>query len=211
MEALRQSGRIGVDLLCAIHEALMRGTGDAMGLRDEQVWIGGSPPLASSDTTIRHSPEETRVLVEGKSLIMSEYASTASKDKKFFFRAGQTRMGTGFLSAMRLSCLVSCQKHPATHQSQSSANAATSVQDPCDGRKDPACVDTSEQQEPASQPAHLLSASLSAGAQDGFYLRFLRLQCTSECPNAHGSYQKFQQNRETTYLGLPEDTGQSGR
>jgi len=112
MEALRQSGRIGVDLLCAIHEALMRGTGDAMGLRDEQVWIGGSPPLASSDTTIRHNPEETRVLVEGKSLIMSEYASTASKDKKFFFRAGQTRMGTGFLSAMRLSCLVSCQKTP---------------------------------------------------------------------------------------------------
>ena len=112
MEALRQSSRIGVDLLCAIHEALMRGTGDAMGLRDEQVWIGGSPPLASSDTTIRHNPEETRVLVEGKSLIMSEYASTASKDKKFFFRAGQTRMGTGFLSAMRLSCLVSCQKTP---------------------------------------------------------------------------------------------------
>lgn len=110
MEALRQSGRIGVDLLCAIHEALMRGTGDAMGLRDEQVWIGGSPPLASSDTTIRHGPEETRVLVEGKSLIMSEYASTASKDKKFFFRAGQTRMGTGFLSAMRLSCLAICKK-----------------------------------------------------------------------------------------------------
>lgn len=111
MEALRQSGRIGVDLPCAIHEALMRGTGDAMGLRDEQVWIGGSPPLASSDTTIRHGPEETRVLVEGKSLIMSEYASTASKDKKFFFRAGQTRMGTGFLSAMRLSCLTSCKKN----------------------------------------------------------------------------------------------------
>lgn len=109
MEALRQSGRIGVDLLCAIHEALMRGTGDAMGLRDEQVWIGGSPPLASSDTTIRRGPEETRVLVEGKSLIMSEYASTASKDKKFFFRAGQMRMGTGFLSAMRLSCLAICK------------------------------------------------------------------------------------------------------
>lgn len=136
MEALRQSGRIGVDLLCAIHEALMRGTGDAMGLRDEQVWIGGSPPLASSDTTIRHGPEETRVLVEEKSLIMSEYASTASKDKKFFFRAGQTRMGTGFLSAMRLSCLAICKKRlwlivssfphrqtAPTHQSQSSANA----------------------------------------------------------------------------------------
>ena len=118
MEALRQSGHIGVDLLCAIHEAFMRGTGDAMGLRDEQVWIGGSLPLASSDTTIRHGPEETRVLVEGKSLIMSEYASTVSKDKKFFFRAGQTRMGTGFLSAMRLSCLVSCQKCPLRTKSK---------------------------------------------------------------------------------------------
>ena len=121
MEALRQSGRIGVDLLCAIHEALMRGMGDAMGLRDEQVWIGGSPPLASSDTTIRHGPEETRVLVEGKSLIMSEYASTASKDKKFFFRAGQTRMGTGFLSAMRLSCLAICKKRLWAHRLIASA------------------------------------------------------------------------------------------
>ena len=116
MEALRQSGRIGVDLLCAIHEALMRGTGDAMGLRDEQVWIGGSPPLASSDTTIRRGPEETRVLVEGKSLIMSEYTSTASKDKKFFFRAGQMRMGTGFLSAMRLRCLAICKKRLWAHR-----------------------------------------------------------------------------------------------
>lgn len=43
MEALRQSGRIGVDSLCVIHDALIRGTGDAMDLRDEQVWIGGSP------------------------------------------------------------------------------------------------------------------------------------------------------------------------
>jgi hypothetical protein len=96
MEAPRQSGRIGVDLLCAIHEVLMRGMGDAMGLRDEQVWIGGSPPLASSDTTIRHGPEETRVLVEEKSLIMSEYASTASKDKKFFLERGKRGWVQGF-------------------------------------------------------------------------------------------------------------------
>lgn len=194
MEALRQSGRIGVDLLCAIHEALMRGTGDAMGLRDEQVWIGGSPPLASSDTTIRHSPEETRVLVEGKSLIMSEYASTASKDKKFFFRAGQTRMGTGFFSAMRLSCLVSCQKHPSTHQIQTATTVVISAQDPCDGHRNPADVDTSGQQPPASQPARLLSVSLSAEVLDGVHLRFLHLRCTSECLNAHGLHQKFQQN-----------------
>ena len=96
MEALRQSGRIGVDLLCAIHEALMRGTGYAMGLRDEQVWIGGSPPLASSDPTIRHGPEETRVLVEGKSLIMSKYASTASKEKSSFSERGKRGWVQGF-------------------------------------------------------------------------------------------------------------------
>lgn len=35
MEVLRQSGRIGVDSLCVIYDALMRGTGEAMGLRDE--------------------------------------------------------------------------------------------------------------------------------------------------------------------------------
>ena len=63
-------------------------------------------------------------------------------------------------------------KHFSTHQSQSSANAAISAQDPCDDRKNPAYVDTLGQQEPAFLPAHLLSASLSAGAQDGFYLRF---------------------------------------
>ncbi len=187
MEALRQSGRIGVDLLCAIHEALMRGTSDAMGLRDEQVWIGGSPPLASSDTTIRRDPEETRVLVEGKSLIMSEYTSTASKDKKFFFRAGQMRMGTGFLSAMRLSCLAICKKRlwahrlivsgnksPSTHQIQTAATVVVSAQVPCDDRKNPADVDTSEQQAPASLPVRLLSVSQSAGAQDDIYLRFHR-------------------------------------
>ena len=102
-------------------------------------------------------------------------------------------------------------KRSSTHQIQTAAIVATSAQDPCDDRKNPAYVDTSGQQEPAFLPAHLLSASLSAGAQDGFYLRFLRLQCTSECPNAHDSYQKFQQNQGTTCLGLPEDTGQSGR
>ena len=47
------------------------------------------------------------------------------------------------------------RKSPSTHQSQSSANAATLAQDPCDDRKNPACVDTSEQQASASQPVHL--------------------------------------------------------
>lgn len=42
-EALGQSGEIDVDSICAIHDVLMRGTREAMGLRGEQVWIGGSP------------------------------------------------------------------------------------------------------------------------------------------------------------------------
>ena len=42
-EALGQSGEIGIDSICAIHDVLMGGTREAPGLRDEQVWIGGSP------------------------------------------------------------------------------------------------------------------------------------------------------------------------
>lgn len=42
-EALGQSGEVDIDSICAIHDVLLRGTHEAMGLRDEQVWIGGSP------------------------------------------------------------------------------------------------------------------------------------------------------------------------
>lgn len=42
-EALGQGGRVDVDSICAIHDVLMRGTRETLGLRDEQVWIGGSP------------------------------------------------------------------------------------------------------------------------------------------------------------------------
>ena len=42
-EALGQSGEIDIDSICAIHDVLMEGTREAKGLRDEQVWIGGSP------------------------------------------------------------------------------------------------------------------------------------------------------------------------
>lgn len=42
-KALGQAGEVGVDSICAIHDALMRGTHEAAGLREEQVWIGGSP------------------------------------------------------------------------------------------------------------------------------------------------------------------------
>ena len=42
-EALGQRGAIDVTSICSVHDVLMRGTGESQGLRDEQVWIGGSP------------------------------------------------------------------------------------------------------------------------------------------------------------------------
>ena len=66
------------------------------------------------------------------------------------------------------------RKSASTRQIQTAATVVISAQDPCDGHRNPADVDTSEQQASASLPAHLLSASLNAGAQDGFYLRFHR-------------------------------------
>ena len=42
-EALGQDGSISIESICAIHDVLMRNTGEILGLRDEQVWIGGSP------------------------------------------------------------------------------------------------------------------------------------------------------------------------
>lgn len=40
---LAQSGPLSVDSICAVHDVLMSGTGEAQGLRSEQVWIGGTP------------------------------------------------------------------------------------------------------------------------------------------------------------------------
>ena len=42
-EALEYGGDVGIGSICAIHDVLMKGSGEATGLRDEQVWIGGSP------------------------------------------------------------------------------------------------------------------------------------------------------------------------
>ena len=39
--ALGQEGPISVDSICAVHDMLMRDTDEALGLRQEQVWIGG--------------------------------------------------------------------------------------------------------------------------------------------------------------------------
>ena len=42
-EALRQGGSVSIDSICRIHDVLMAGTSEIEGLRDEQVWIGGTP------------------------------------------------------------------------------------------------------------------------------------------------------------------------
>ena len=42
-EALRQGGPVSIDSICRIHDVLMAGTSEIEGLRDEQVWIGGTP------------------------------------------------------------------------------------------------------------------------------------------------------------------------
>lgn len=41
--ALDQDGPVSIASICAIHDVLMEGTGEALGLRREQVWIGGTP------------------------------------------------------------------------------------------------------------------------------------------------------------------------
>lgn len=42
-KALKQRGSLNVDSICAIHDTLMAGTAERSGLRNEQVWIGGTP------------------------------------------------------------------------------------------------------------------------------------------------------------------------
>lgn len=41
--ALEHEGPMSVDLICAVHDTLMRDSGEMPGLRSEQVWIGGTP------------------------------------------------------------------------------------------------------------------------------------------------------------------------
>ncbi|WP_165052219.1 MULTISPECIES: Fic family protein [unclassified Adlercreutzia] len=42
-EVLEQGGPVDVVSLCQVHDVLMAGTGEAKGLREEQMWIGGTP------------------------------------------------------------------------------------------------------------------------------------------------------------------------
>ena len=40
--AMHQTGPISIEAICEIHDVLMANTGELLGLRNEQVWIGGS-------------------------------------------------------------------------------------------------------------------------------------------------------------------------
>ena len=63
-EALGQSGEIGIDSICAIHDVLMRGTREAPGLRGEQVWIGGSPYSPHGAAFVPPHADRVRVCLE---------------------------------------------------------------------------------------------------------------------------------------------------
>ena len=63
-EALGQSGEIGVDSICAIHDVLMRETREAPGLRKEQVWIGGSPYSPHGATFVPPHADRVRPCLE---------------------------------------------------------------------------------------------------------------------------------------------------
>jgi Fic family protein len=63
-EALGQSGEIGIDSICAIHDVLMRGTCEALGLRKEQVWIGGSPYSPHGATFVPPHADRVRACLE---------------------------------------------------------------------------------------------------------------------------------------------------
>ena len=63
-EALGQSGDIGIDSICAIHDALMRGTREEPGLRKEQVWIGESPYSPHGATFVPPHADRVRPCLE---------------------------------------------------------------------------------------------------------------------------------------------------
>ena len=63
-EALRQSGEIDIDSICAIHDVLMRGTRETPSLRKEQVWIGGTPYSPHGATFVPPHADRVRTCLE---------------------------------------------------------------------------------------------------------------------------------------------------
>lgn len=58
--ALSARGPIDVNAMCEIHDTLLKGTGGEEGLREEQVWIGGTPYSPHGATFV--PPKASRVL-----------------------------------------------------------------------------------------------------------------------------------------------------
>ena len=63
-EAIGQSGEVGTDSICAIHDVLMKGTREALGLRGGQVWIGGSPYSPHGATFVPPHADRVRPCLE---------------------------------------------------------------------------------------------------------------------------------------------------
>ena len=59
-EALAQQGALDVESICAVHDILMKGTGEVCGLREEQVWIGGTPYSPHGATFVPPHPSRLR-------------------------------------------------------------------------------------------------------------------------------------------------------
>lgn len=59
-EALSQSDSLDIESICAIHDVLMANTGESLGIRCEQVWIGGAAYSPHGATFV--PPHETRVV-----------------------------------------------------------------------------------------------------------------------------------------------------
>ncbi len=63
-EALGQRGDVDIKSICAIHDVLMRNTRETLGLRNEQVWIGGSPYSPHGATFVPPHADRVRECLE---------------------------------------------------------------------------------------------------------------------------------------------------
>lgn len=59
-ETLQQSEPVSIDSICSIHDTLMAGADEFKGLRDEQVWIGGSPYSPHEASFVPPHPSRVR-------------------------------------------------------------------------------------------------------------------------------------------------------
>ena len=108
-EAVGQRGDVEVDSIRSIHAALMAGSGGAGDLRDEQVWIGGSPYSPHGATFVPPHAERVRGCLEdlvsfGKRADIPSVAKAAIFHAQFEtihpFTDGNGRTGRAILHRM---------------------------------------------------------------------------------------------------------------